>query len=176
MRIAATTAPGKGATDLLLEELAERLTRRGLRTVGVVQINSGARDGWRCDMDVRVLPKGATLRISQSLGAGSRGCRLDPCALETAVALVETELTRGAACLIVNKFGKHEAQGRGFCGVIGEALARDVPVLVGLNALNAAAFERFAAGLSVRLAPDLHTLERWVVDGAQAEPVREASI
>jgi hypothetical protein len=115
-------------------------------------------------MDVRVLPDGAILRISQDLGPQSRGCRLDPAALETAVGLVAASLSSGADLLIVNKFGKHEAEGRGFRDVIAEAVAMDIPVLVGLNAINRPAFESFADGLAVQLPSDPTALMAWVDD------------
>ena len=82
MRLACTLAPGRGDVDLLLARLAERLAARGLRCAGTVQINSEAGPGRPCDMDVRLLPHGPVLRISQSLGPGAHGCRLDPGALE----------------------------------------------------------------------------------------------
>jgi hypothetical protein len=112
-------------------------------------------------MDIRVLPDGPTLRISQNLGPQARGCRLDTDALETAVALVAARLSAGADLLILNKFGKHEAEGRGFRDVIATAVAMDVPVLVGLNALNRAAFERFAGGLAIEVPPDPAALRAW---------------
>merc|ERR1711969_292785 len=115
-------------------------------------------------MAVRVLPDGPVLRISQDLGPQARGCRLDPAALETAVGLVSASLSSGADLLIVNKFGKHEAEGRGFRDVIAEAVAMDIPVLVGLNALNRPAFEDFAEGLATRLPPEPAALMAWVDD------------
>lgn len=162
MRIACTVAPGKGDTDLLLERLARRLAARGLRLCGTVQTNTECADGL-CDMDVQVLPDGPVLRISQSLGAGARGCRLDPAALETAVGLVGARLRGGADLLMINKFGKQEAEGHGFRDVIAEALAMEVPVLVGLNGLNQDAFDAFAQGLAERLAPDPDALEAWAL-------------
>ena len=111
---------------------------------------------------MRVLPDGAVLRISQDLGPQARGCRLDPAALETAVAMVAASLSSGADLLIVNKFGKHEAEGRGFRSVIAEAVAMDIPVLVGLNALNRPAFETFAEGLAIQLPPEPEALMAWV--------------
>jgi nucleoside-triphosphatase THEP1 len=164
MKLAYTMAPGRGDTDLVLERLATDLAARGLRCCGTVQINSERCDAGPCDMDVRVLPDGAILRISQDLGPQSRGCRLDPAALETAVGLVAASLSSGADLLIVNKFGKHEAEGRGFRDVIAEALAMDIPVLVGLNAINRPAFESFADGLAVQLPSDPAALMAWVDD------------
>ncbi|HPD92736.1 MAG: DUF2478 domain-containing protein [Rhodobacter sp.] len=161
MKLAYTMAPGRGDTDLVLERVAIALAAQGLRCCGTVQINSARADAGPCDMDVRVLPDGAVLRISQDLGPESRGCRLDPAALETAVGLVEPRLKAGADLLIVNKFGKHEAEGRGFRTLIAEAVAMDVAVLVGLNARNLAAFEAFSGGLAVRLPPDVTALTDW---------------
>ena len=83
MKLAYTMAPGRGDTDLVLERLAAALAARGLRCCGTVQINSERSDAGPCDMDVRVLPDRAVLRISQDLGPQARGCRLDPAALET---------------------------------------------------------------------------------------------
>ena len=164
MKLAYTMAPGRGDTDLVLERLASDLAARGLKCCGTVQINSARADAGPCDMDVRVLPDGAILRISQDLGPGARGCRLDPAALETAVGLVAAGLSSGADLLIVNKFGKHEAEGRGFRDVIAEAVAMDIPVLVGLNSLNRTAFETFADGLAIQLPPETAALMAWVED------------
>lgn len=162
MHIAYTVAPGRGDTDLLLYQFAQLLERKGLRACGTVQINSERVKDGPCDMDIQILPGRETLRISQELGEGARGCRLDPVALETAVARVQHSLTAGADLLIVNKFGKHEAEGRGFREVIGQALAQGVPVLVGLNGLNVAAFNAFSGGLAKELPPDAKALEAWV--------------
>ncbi|MCL4676473.1 MAG: DUF2478 domain-containing protein [Pararhodobacter sp.] len=163
MNIACTMAPGKGDTDLLLQRLVQSLEGKGLRAAGTVQINTDREDEAPCDMDVLVLPDGPSLRISQSLGRNSRGCRLDAAALETAVGLVEARLRGGVDFLIVNKFGKHEAEGRGFRPVIAEAVALGIPVLVGLNALNRQPFADFTGGLAVDLAPDLRILSQWLL-------------
>lgn len=162
MKLAYTMAPGRGDTDLVLEGLAADLAARGLRCCGTVQINSERADAGPCDMDVRVLPGGPVLRISQDLGPHARGCRLDPAALETAVGLVAAGLSSGADLLIINKFGKHEAEGRGFRDVIAEAVAMDMPVLVGLNAANRQAFEIFAGGMAIQLPPEPAALKSWV--------------
>ena len=164
MKIAYTMSPDRGDTDERLLKLADRLEARGIRARGVVQTNIDCPGGGPCDMDVRVLPDGPIIRISQSLGTAARGCRLDPSALETAVGLVEASLDADTDLLIINKFGKHEAEGRGFREVIGKAIMQGTPVLVGLNSLNADAFQAFSGGAAVALPPDLVVLERWVVE------------
>jgi hypothetical protein len=161
MNIAYTMAPGRGDTDLLLHGFAQGLIARGLRPSGTAQINTERADAGPCDMDVVVLPDGPVIRISQDLGPASRGCRLDPEALEATVGLVSASLDRGADCLIVNKFGKHEADGRGFRPVIAHALELKIPVLVGINALNREAFLGFADGVAVEVSPTPTAVAEW---------------
>ncbi|WP_172331689.1 DUF2478 domain-containing protein [Mangrovicoccus sp. HB161399] len=163
MRIGYVTAGGRGDGDRLLSGLAVQLKARGVRLAGVVQQNTEREDDCGCDMDVRVLPDGPLLRISQSLGAGSSGCRLDAGALEEAVGLVSASLADRAELLMVNKFGKHEADGRGFRGLIGEAVAGGMPVIVGVGASNMAAFLDFAGDFAEPVPPESEAMEAWAL-------------
>ena len=165
MKIAYTKAPGKGDMDALLAQVADVLAGQGLKACGTVQINSECASGGPCDMDVRVLPDGPVIRISQSLGKDARGCRLDPDALEQAIALSQPRLY-GSDVLIVNKFGKHEASGRGFRDLIAQALSDEIPVVVGLNALNEEAFTDFTGGIAEEIAPDAQGIAQWVLEAA----------
>ncbi|UWQ76986.1 DUF2478 domain-containing protein [Leisingera sp. M658] len=163
MHLAYVMTQERGATDRLLSELAEKLQAKGIRLAGIAQTNVECYDKELCDMDVRVLPGGETIRISQSLGAGARGCRLNPEALEQAVGLVSATLQSDPApqLMIVNKFGKHEADGRGMRSVIGEALALGIPVISGVNKMNVEPFQAFADGMAVEAGPDLDALVAW---------------
>ena len=154
--------PSRGGTDLLLAAVATELAVLGFNVCGTVQINTDCKDCAGCDMDVHMLPDGPTIRISQSLGKESKGCRLDPSALEIAFSHSKESLTKGADVLIINKFGKHEAQGRGFREVIAEALSQDIPVIVGLNQLNKQAFKDFTSDVAVSLPPDIESAVNWV--------------
>lgn len=171
MRIAGTMPSGRGDTDLLLFAFAEYLAQSGLSALGAVQINTDDDCDGPCEMDVRILPSGPDIRTSQSLGKHAKGCRLDPDALETAVQLVSVRLQQGADCLIVNKFGKHEADGRGFRDSIADAIARDIPVLVGLNALNRKSFENFVGGTCAVLPPNLDALKGWITRQIKLVPL-----
>ena len=154
--------PSRGGTDLLLAAVATELAASGFSVCGTVQINSDRDNCTGCNMDVRVLPDGPTIRISQSLGKESKGCRLDPSALELAVGHTKESLANGADVLIINKFGKHEAQGRGFREVIAEALSQDIPVIIGLNQLNEQAFKDFTSEVAVSLPPNIESAMSWV--------------
>ncbi|MEM1288703.1 MAG: DUF2478 domain-containing protein [Pseudomonadota bacterium] len=155
-QIAYTMLPGKGDPDRLFETLASRITKTGQTVVGCVQ-GKDASNG----MSIRILPGGKELQISQNLGPGSDGCRMDQNALERAVATVEAAYTPSTDLLLINKFGKREAGGGGFRPLIGKALSDGVPVLVGLNDLNLEAFKAFAGGLDRRVDPNLAAMLAW---------------
>ncbi len=161
MKFAYTLAPGRGETNLLLASLAQRLAARGMALCGAVQIDTERELGHRCDMDLQVLPDGPVIAISQDLGPLARGCRLDTDALESAVLLTERALENGAELMILNKFGKHESEGRGFRETIATALGRGLPVLVGANKINLDALREFAGGEVEELPAELDLLVDW---------------
>lgn len=162
MRLAYVTSAERGLTDRVLSQAADGLAAGGVRLTGVVQTNIERPQRFHCDMDLRILPDGPVIGITQNLGVNARGCRLDPGALEAAVASVLARLERGAADLVIlNKFGKHEAEGRGFRPVIAQALELGLPVLLGVNALNLATFLEFAGGMAERLPLDQAAISRW---------------
>jgi hypothetical protein len=169
MRLGYVHLPGRGETDRFLAEVVAQLEAAGLCLAGTVQTNVENCERGKCDMDLRVLPDGPTMRISQDLGAASRGCRLDAGALETAVVAVTARLD-GAEMLVINKFGKQEAEGRGLAPVIADALDRGLPVLVGVNRMNADAFAGFVDGLAKPLPADVTSVVTWCLTarGAQA--------
>lgn len=162
MPIAYVTLAGRGATDACIAAAVARLRAGGARLAGTVQVESaGASDPLRCDMDLAVLPDGPVFRISQTLGKGARGCRLDGGALEQAVTEVAPRMA-GAEVLVVNKFGKLEAQGHGFVPLIVQAMDCGMPVLIGVNGLNQADLVAFCDGLADALAPDPKAIADWV--------------
>ncbi len=167
MKIACVVSAVSGKVDDLFTEIADRLQATGLTLAGIVRDSNyvcSAENG--CDMSVRVLPDGPLIKITQDLGAGSGACRLDPGAIAHAVACVEAGALLGADLFILNKFGPEEAAGRGFCSVIGAALERGIPVLVGVGASGKAAFDSFSDGFATELAAQPDAILAWVQGGA----------
>jgi nucleoside-triphosphatase THEP1 len=162
MNIAYTKMTKSEDLDLILAEVATKLKMDGLNLCGVVQVNSDRDDCHRCDMDVQILPDGPEIRISQSLGKDAQGCRLDPDALERAVVEVTDRLSRDTDVLILNKFGKHEAEGRGFRELIAKAVELDVLVMTGVNAMNQDAFLTFSEDMATLLPSDPNAMIKWV--------------
>ena len=134
-----------GGADAFLAHIAEILAEQGVKLAGVVQANDPHTDGGRCDMSLIELSSGAEIRLSQNLGAAARGCSLDPAGLVRASALIAQALARdGVELLIINKFGKQEASGKGLRDVLAEAMMAGIPVLAGVSRLNLAACQDFA--------------------------------
>ena len=154
------TAEERGAADAVLAALARAVQARGWPVAGVVQINTEVPRQRRCDMDLAILGTELRIRISQRLGQHARGCRLDHDGLEQAVAAVAGQMP-GARLLIVNKFGKTEAEGRGFRPLIAEAIAQGIPVVVGVKADNSADFLDFAGEFAAPLPPDVDAILTW---------------
>lgn len=161
MHIGFLSATEIGETDRLIVALAEMLQARGFKVAGTVQTNRAREGAVHTDMDLWLLPNGPEIRISQVLGEGSTGCRLDAGALEGAVAEVARRLS-DAEVLIVNKFGRQETDGRGFRSLLGDALEQGIPVIIGVNPDYLSAFEEFSAGLAERLPKDQAAILAWL--------------
>lgn len=150
-----------GVTDDLMRAVADQLRARDLHVIGAVQVNLEVAPDTKCHMDLHILNGAEVVRISQNLGALSKGCRLDPDGLERAVGMVATHVESGADILIVNKFGKQEADGRGFRPVIGEALSAGIPVLTGVGKSNLEAFLEFAGEFAEPLPNTAENVVDW---------------
>lgn len=160
MKLAYVTMSGRGRIDDLMAEVVSALTDDGLRIAGTVRARPIDPEAHPCDMDLRVLPDGPRFRISQPLGSAAKGCRLDGGVIEAIASAVEVSMP-GADFLIVNKFGKLEAQGRGLCSAILMAMEMGIPTLVGVNEMNRPDFLAFADGLAQPVPPELGALRRW---------------
>ncbi len=162
MKIGIVTSEIMGETDRLISETATRLQAEGVALAGIAKVPGQKLPGdHHCDMDVRVLPNGPDIRITQSLGEGSTGCRLNPAGIAEAVAKVEQGGIENAALFVLNKFGPQEAEGHGFCEAIGTALEHDIPVLVGVGKGSRTALEGFVDGMGEVLKPELDAIYAW---------------
>jgi uncharacterized protein DUF2478 len=180
MKLAVVSSEFRGEVDKLLSEMAARLQSEDVRLAGVVKVqqDNNPVDAHACEMDLRVLPTGPLICITQSLGEGSVGCRLNPAGITKAVAAVEQEITQPMDLFILNKFGPQEAEGHGFCAAIGSALEHGTPVLVGVGKGCREAFETFAGGMAETLPPDAEAIHDWCIaamatGGTQKKPASE---
>ncbi len=136
----------RGEADQVIVGLAERFSKAGLRLAGLVQTNITRPGRCRCDMVLKDLASGREAPISQDLGEGARGCRLDHGALEMAAHFVEASIVPGVDVVLLNKFGKREAEGAGLRAAIAASVALEIPVIAGLAPENREAWDIFCGG------------------------------
>jgi len=137
------------------------LAASGCRLGGVVQSNTLRRGRRRCDMYVKDLLGGDEIQISLDRGNEARGCRLDPDAFARIDAWVERAVLERVDLLIINKFGREEAHGRGLRPVIAEALIAEIPLLIGVSTRNLCDFLTFVGDSTTRLKPDIEAITAW---------------
>ncbi len=127
----------------LMVRIVDDLRGRNRRIAGAVQYDRRRPGRRHCDMFLENLATGKVVQISEDRGEGASGCRLD----RNAFATIEAELlqTLGARpeLLIVNKYGKTEVEGAGLRAVIAQAMALEVPVLVGVPRRNLESWNEF---------------------------------
>jgi len=149
------------AIDALLTDLAASLVTSGWRVAGAVQRRVETAEDCGCaDLEVQGLRSGQVFRISQTLGPGSQGCRLDPGGLACCAQMLLDEIAAGVDFLILNRFGKAEAEGRGFREVIGVALSAGIPVLTAVRPRHLAGWNAFTGG-ALLLAPEPGAARAW---------------
>ncbi len=136
------------AIGQVFRAIAENARRAGLRLGGVIEKAAPPpAPGRKCDMLLEDLAGGEIIRISENRGFLARGCRLDLDGLARACALVLGRL-RECDLVLLNKFGKTEAEGGGFRCIISDALALEIPLVIGVPRRNLAAWREFAGELS----------------------------
>lgn len=136
--------------DQIFKRVVDRCRLQGTRMAGVIQHR--ARDpSHRCDMLLEDLATGRQTSIFADRGHGAKGCQLDEDAMLQMVSEIELALKNGSDLVVLNKFGKVEAEGRGMRDLIAQAVGLDTPLIVGVPARNLQAWREFAREFSVEL-------------------------
>ena len=148
-------------SDALIAQCAAGLVALGYQLGGVVQSNAHRRGRRRCDMYVKDLLGGDEIKISLDRGNEAKGCRLDPDAFARIDAWIERAVLERVDLLIINKFGKEEAHGRGLRRVIAEALMAEIPLVIGVSTRNLCHFLTFVGASATRLSPDAEVITGW---------------
>ncbi len=145
MRLAAIKYNGGGGAlvDEVLAEAARILKSNGVRVAGATQWNEPVPGRRRCRMTLQDLVSGRRILASDDRGPHARGCHLNASALEEAAVLAASSIEAGVDLVIINRFGKQEAEGRGFRQAIEAAILLERPVLVGVSENNHLSWEAF---------------------------------
>lgn len=148
-------------TDALIVWVASHLKGEGLRVGGAVQHNEADRDRRCGEMELEDPATGERVLICESMRATTSVCRVQEDALAKAVAWTRQFLNDGADILVINKFGKREAQGRGFTPAIDLAIDLGVPVLAGVSERNFEAWQALTRGQAYCLSASRSDVLGW---------------
>lgn len=135
---------------------------RKLVLAGVLQRPAFEEADKRCDVLLEDLASGHLTPLFEDRGAGATGCRLDVAALVEASMRVASSLENDPALLVLNKFGKVEAEGGGMCHLMAKALERGIPAIIGVPSRNLDIWRRFAGEFSVELSEDTDEIRKWL--------------
>ncbi len=160
-QIGVVVCDGGLVRDALLAQCAAGLVASGHRLGGIIQSNTHRHGRRRCDMYVKDLLGGDEIKISFDRGNEARGCRLDPDAFARIDAWVGRAVLERVDLLIINKFGREEAHGRGLRPAIAEALIAEIPLLIGVSTQNLCDFLNFVGDSATRLRADIEAITAW---------------
>lgn len=148
-----------------LRRAAMELAQVGYRVIGVVEEIEADDERVR----LRDLASGAAYPLTQDLGPGAGGCSLDPAGLAAACGSVEAAIAAGlsvpgamqATIVILSKFGRQEAEGRGLTHAFHAAVAADLPILTSVSPVVSAAWAAFAGELAISAQPEMAAVRAW---------------
>jgi nucleoside-triphosphatase THEP1 len=163
--------------DQVLERVVRELQAAGIVVAGVLQHDTARRDRTRCDMSLENISSGDVIGLSEDRGAAARGCRIDERGLTEVAPMIDHALeTLNPALLVVNKFGKIEAEGRGLRECILKASLKGIPVLIGVPKRNLDAWFAFAGEFSTLIEGTPKDISAWLhnvlVDPGIAEQIQ----
>ena len=170
-RLGAILYSGDIEIEAVLAAVRDRLVGRGgLRLGGVVPRDGEVMANGRREMLLDDLATGASISISQELGAGADSCILDVDGLTRARMAILAAVDAGVDLVFAGKFAKQEAAGHGVREEIAAALVADIPTLVALREGQIDAWCAFAGDDWQRLAPDPAAIVAWVERVVAAAP------
>ena len=164
LNLAAVIYRPEDDVDSLLASFATRVRGQGRRLGGIVQRNRRGDCGPEKLMEVIDLMTDQTIPICQNLGSESTACKLDLAGLADASQAVRRAIADDVELVVVNKFGRSEAEGRGLRAEIADAIVAGLPVLTAVSERVYVAWCDFTGGFGTTLLCDEAIIEDWWYD------------
>jgi nucleoside-triphosphatase THEP1 len=161
IRLAAVIYPSGFKIDDFLSRLAELLRADQVKLAGVLQENARDVAGFCSAMTLVDLTSRGRFRISQDLGSQAEGCRLDARGIAEIGPLLERTLNQEAELIILNRFGKAEAEGGGLRSAFARAMEAGIPTLTAVREPYYDAWSQFHGRYAIDLPADLDVVLAW---------------
>lgn len=149
------------AIDALMADVVGCLEKRGLRLSGAIQTVS---EGPGCDrrsLRLRALNDDWEIPILQDRGALATGCRLDYGSMVDVCARIDAAFGKETDLMVLNRFGRAEAEGGGLRQVLQRCVEADLPTLIAVRSDYISDWTAFHGGLAQTLSPDLTSVLAW---------------
>jgi len=144
----------------MLCEFVGRLRRSGRRVCGMVQIGDGAR-ATDTRLPFMIWPGAQAIALRHDGARHTAACRLDPREVARTRRQLATAMIERPDLVVINRFGKLEANGAGFAGEIRQAVVADIPVVVAVPQTRFDVWVRFCQGMSVKVDCSAAQLDNW---------------
>lgn len=144
----------------VMDDVVARLRADNVRLGGVHQRRRPGSVS-NCDVDLEELSSGAKFHIYEDRGKDARGCKLDTSIFADVASHAAQGLQSQPDLVLINKFGKEEAEGRGLLDILSGAVSDGIPLLICVPARNLDAWNDFAGDYAMKLRPDRDAILKW---------------
>jgi hypothetical protein len=154
----------RGASRARVQEVFRALAERwrlSVRLAGLVAEEHGLANRACSAGFLRNIGSGERFSIFQDLGPGSTACHLDETGALTAAHAVRRDIAVGCDLVLLSKFGKLEADGRGLFGAFQAALDAHIPLLTSVSATFEEPWKRLVRQPIAILPADPDKVDAW---------------
>lgn len=155
---------GGAEADALLAGTVADLQRAGRRVHGLLMRHEGGMAGdTACGAQMFLVDvvNDDTYLVSQAMGSLSKSCRADPQGFARATVVMRRALDERPDLVVLNRFGKLEAEGGGMSAELLALMAEGVPVLTAVAPAYRDAWAAFSGGAPV-LPLDVAAVHAWL--------------
>lgn len=137
------------------------LRRQGVRVGGYVQREFPTPAGHDAEVVAEDIETGEAFAIMQPRGGLGGGCRLDPGVLADVAGRALARLDGDIDILVLNRFGRTEAEGSGLRAVYEKAIERGLPVLTSVKPEHVEGWNAYTGEMSTLLPFDEDAVLDW---------------
>lgn len=168
LAIAAIVHESAEAADEQLQPFIQYLQEQGQTVLGVVQAPEEVSFAYRSKMGIINLSNGEFTSIAQDLGAHNTSCCLDSEAVSNASIILKQAREQNPNLIVVNRFGKLEAEGEGFADEMLEIMSLGIPIITVVATRFLEPWREFTGGLGHEIPADLAAIKAWFTSNADS--------
>ncbi len=162
--LAAKVAMVRGTSGTQVQEVFRSLAGRwrpSVRLAGLIAEDHGLADRACSAGFLRNVTTGERFSIFHDLGPGSSACHLDGMGALAAAEAVQRDIAAGCDLVLLSKFGKLEAGGKGLFNAFNAALDAGIPLLTSVSPAQEEAWKALAGPAYIILPADLDEIGTW---------------